>query len=113
MGYADGIPRIAQGAGIFVHGKSAPIIGRVSMDQFVVDLGPDSAAKETRLALSKLGGGSEYGGGQPVKIMGCPGDWPDQPKKGGGCIWSRLGHGAAGPTPSVGGGGGGMNHVGC
>jgi alanine racemase len=44
MGYADGIPRIAQGAGIFVRGKRAPIIGRVSMDQFVVDLGPDSAA---------------------------------------------------------------------
>jgi alanine racemase len=44
MGYADGIPRIAQGAGIFVHGRRAPIIGRVSMDQFVVDLGPDSAA---------------------------------------------------------------------
>jgi alanine racemase len=45
MGYADGIPRSAQGAGIFVHGKRAPIIGRVSMDQFVVDLGPDSKAK--------------------------------------------------------------------
>jgi len=45
MGYADGIPRIAQGAGIFVHGKRAPIIGRVSMDQFVVDLGPDSKAQ--------------------------------------------------------------------
>jgi alanine racemase len=44
MGYADGIPRVAQGAGIFVHGKRAPIIGRVSMDQFVVDLGPDSTA---------------------------------------------------------------------
>jgi len=44
MGYADGIPRIAQGAGIFVHGKRAPIIGRVSMDQFVVDLGPESQA---------------------------------------------------------------------
>jgi alanine racemase len=44
MGYADGIPRIAQGAGIFVRGKRAPIIGRVSMDQFVVDLGPDSQA---------------------------------------------------------------------
>ena len=44
MGYADGIPRIAQGAGIFVHGTRAPIIGRVSMDQFVVDLGPDSPA---------------------------------------------------------------------
>jgi len=45
MGYADGIPRIAQGAGVFVKGKRAPIIGRVSMDQFVVDLGSDSTAK--------------------------------------------------------------------
>jgi len=45
MGYADGIPRIAQGAGVFFDGKRAPIIGRVSMDQFVVDLGPESTAK--------------------------------------------------------------------
>jgi alanine racemase len=45
MGYADGIPRVAQGVGIFVDGKRAPIIGRVSMDQFVVDLGLDSQAK--------------------------------------------------------------------
>ncbi len=44
MGYADGIPRVAQGAGIFIDGKRAPIIGRVSMDQFVVDLGPESTA---------------------------------------------------------------------
>ena len=45
MGYADGIPRIAKGAGVWVNGKRAPIIGRVSMDQFVVDLGPESTAK--------------------------------------------------------------------
>lgn len=45
MGYADGIPRVAQGAGVFVDGKRAPIIGRVSMDQFVVDLGADSTAQ--------------------------------------------------------------------
>ena len=44
MGYADGIPRIAQGAGVFFDGKRAPIIGRVSMDQFVVDLGSESTA---------------------------------------------------------------------
>lgn len=44
LGYADGIPRIAQGAGVFVDGKRAPIIGRVSMDQFVVDLGAESKA---------------------------------------------------------------------
>jgi alanine racemase len=45
MGYADGIPRIARGAGVWINGQRAPIIGRVSMDQFVVDLGPDSRAK--------------------------------------------------------------------
>jgi len=45
MGYADGVPRIAQGAGIFVNGMKAPIIGRVSMDQFVVDLGAHSKAQ--------------------------------------------------------------------
>ncbi len=45
MGYADGIPRIAQNAGVFVNGQRAQIIGRVSMDQFVVDLGKDSTAK--------------------------------------------------------------------
>ena len=45
MGYADGIPRIARSAGIWHNGKRAPIIGRVSMDQFVVDLGPDSKAQ--------------------------------------------------------------------
>jgi alanine racemase len=45
MGYADGIPRIAKGAGVTFDGKPAPMIGRVSMDQFAVDLGPDSNAK--------------------------------------------------------------------
>jgi alanine racemase len=45
MGYADGIPRIAHDAGIWCAGKRAPIIGRVSMDQFVVDLGPESKAQ--------------------------------------------------------------------
>ena len=46
MGYADGIPRISSNqAGVFVAGKRAPLLGRVSMDQFVVDLGNDSNAK--------------------------------------------------------------------
>ena len=44
MGYADGIPRVAHNAGIWFNGERAPIIGRVSMDQFVVDLGPASKA---------------------------------------------------------------------
>ena len=45
MGYGDGIPRIARDAGVWINGKRAPIIGRVSMDQFVVDLGAESKAK--------------------------------------------------------------------
>lgn len=45
MGYADGIPRIARTAGVWSAGKRALIIGRVSMDQFVVDLGADSKAR--------------------------------------------------------------------
>jgi len=45
MGYADGIPRNASSAaGVFAAGRKAAIIGRVSMDQFVVDLGADSNA---------------------------------------------------------------------
>jgi alanine racemase len=44
MGYADGIPRIVKNVGVFVNGKKAPVIGRISMDQFVVDLGADSTA---------------------------------------------------------------------
>ncbi len=46
MGYADGIPRNANNlAGVFVAGQRAALIGRVSMDQFVVDLGAASLAK--------------------------------------------------------------------
>lgn len=45
MGYADGIPRIARTTGCWSRGKRAAIIGRVSMDQFVIDLGPDSKAE--------------------------------------------------------------------
>ena len=51
MGYADGIPRnTSNQAGVFVAGAKAPIIGRVSMDQFVVDLGPDSKAQAGDIA---------------------------------------------------------------
>jgi len=45
MGYADGIPRVAKSAGVLAQGQRAPIIGRISMDQFVVDLGLTSSAQ--------------------------------------------------------------------
>ncbi|MFD6467465.1 alanine racemase [Streptomyces goshikiensis] len=41
-GYADGVPRHASGRGpVLVGGKIRTVAGRVAMDQFVVDLGPD------------------------------------------------------------------------
>lgn len=45
VGYADGIPRSGSGTGpVLVGGKWRTVAGRVAMDQFVVDLGGDSAA---------------------------------------------------------------------
>ncbi|MEU7055202.1 alanine racemase [Streptomyces sp. NPDC046197] len=42
VGYADGIPRHASGAGpVLIGGKWRTVAGRVAMDQFVVDLGGD------------------------------------------------------------------------
>jgi len=62
MGYADGIPRNASDlAGVFVAGKRAPVIGRVSMDQFVVDLGAASLAKTgDEVIVFGDGSGGEY-----------------------------------------------------
>lgn len=45
LGYADGIPRHASGRGpVLVGGTWRRVAGRVAMDQFVVDLGPDGGA---------------------------------------------------------------------
>jgi len=63
MGYADGVPRNADSsAGVLVGNKMSPIIGRVSMDQFVVDLGKESQARAGDWAYL-IGGviGSEKG----------------------------------------------------
>ena len=61
MGYADGIPRIAKNVGVTFNGKRAPIVGRVSMDQFVVDLGAGSTAKSGDwVSVFGPGTGEEY-----------------------------------------------------
>ncbi|SNT11756.1 alanine racemase [Asanoa hainanensis] len=60
VGFADGIPRAAQGrAEVWVGGARCPIVGRITMDQCVVDVGD----RPVRL-------------GDPVTIFG-PG--PDEP----------------------------------
>lgn len=45
VGYADGIPRHASNAGeVAVRGQRFPIVGRVCMDQFVINLGDADAS---------------------------------------------------------------------
>jgi alanine racemase len=40
VGYADGYPRQVSGRGaeVLLHGKACPILGRVTMDQIVIDV---------------------------------------------------------------------------
>ncbi|WP_053207261.1 alanine racemase [Jiangella muralis] len=45
LGYADGLPRAASGrAEVLVRGRRRPLVGLLSMDQAVVDLGDDEVA---------------------------------------------------------------------
>ncbi|MFF9097051.1 alanine racemase [Streptomyces sp. NPDC014776] len=52
LGYGDGVPRHASGAGpVLVDGKWRTAAGRIAMDQFVVDLGGDEPAPGTEAVL--------------------------------------------------------------
>jgi len=43
FGYAEGMPRIATGrASVLLNGKRYPILARIAMDQFILDVGSDS-----------------------------------------------------------------------
>ena len=47
VGYGDGYPRSLSNKGwVLIHGKKAPILGRVCMDQFMVDVTEIPEAKE-------------------------------------------------------------------
>lgn len=52
LGYADGVRRELGGKGqVLVHGERRPMVGRVSMDSFAVDLGDLSAEPGDRVTL--------------------------------------------------------------
>ncbi|MDJ0418829.1 alanine racemase [Rhodococcus opacus] len=68
LGYADGIPRSASGAGpVQVNGRRHTVTGRVCMDQFVVDVGNDDVVPGDEIVLF---GPGDHGG--PTAI-----DWAD------------------------------------
>lgn len=56
LGYADGVPRLASNGGeVLIGGRRHPIAGRVAMDQFVVDLGTQSATTGDEVVLIGTG----------------------------------------------------------
>lgn len=61
VGYADGYPRALSGKGrVLVHGQSAKIIGRVCMDQFMVDVTNIEGVKEGDIVTLAGRDGDEY-----------------------------------------------------
>ncbi|AUZ88771.1 alanine racemase [Arthrobacter sp. TmT3-37] len=44
VGYGDGVPRIATGAPVLVGGRMYPVVGRIAMDQLVIDFGTTGIA---------------------------------------------------------------------
>ncbi|HLU13839.1 MAG TPA: alanine racemase C-terminal domain-containing protein, partial [Arenimonas sp.] len=45
IGYGDGLPRALSAKGeVLVRGRRLPIVGRICMDQFMVDIGPQGTA---------------------------------------------------------------------
>ena len=52
LGYADGVPRHASGrAEVLLGGRRRPIVGRIAMDQFLVDVGDDEVAVGDEVVL--------------------------------------------------------------
>ena len=60
LGYADGLPRSASGkAEVLLNGRRHRIVGRMSMDQFVVDLGDMPASTGDTVVVFGPGAGGE------------------------------------------------------
>lgn len=52
LGYADGVPRAASGrASVSIDGVTHPVVGRIAMDQFVVDVGDQAVRVGDRVVL--------------------------------------------------------------
>lgn len=60
VGYGDGYPRALSPRGrVLVRGKAHPVVGRICMDQFMVDIGSDSARNEDEVVLLGRQGDAE------------------------------------------------------
>jgi len=59
IGYGDGYPRALSSRGqVLIRGQRYPVVGRICMDQFMVDIGHDSAWNEDEVVLIGQQGGA-------------------------------------------------------
>ena len=71
IGYGDGYPRALSSRGsVLIHGRRYPIIGRICMDQLMVDIGQDSAWNEDEVVLV----GGQGGEGISVEALAATAD---------------------------------------
>ncbi|MDQ0663548.1 alanine racemase [Arthrobacter ulcerisalmonis] len=62
LGYADGVPRVATGGPVRIDGKTYPVVGRIAMDQMVIDLGAEASGAALQGAEAELFGDGADGG---------------------------------------------------
>lgn len=75
VGYADGISRRAQhGVTIALNGKRYPIVGRVAMDQFLIDVGDDEVSVGDEVTLFGSGSQNELTVGEWADLIGTIGE---------------------------------------
>jgi alanine racemase len=63
LGYADGVPRVATGGPVRVNGVNYPVVGRIAMDQMVLDLGADAPQDGSLLGAEAVMFGDGRDGG--------------------------------------------------
>lgn len=82
LGYADGVPRSASGRGeVAIRGRRYGVVGRIAMDQFLVDVGDDEVEVGDRAVLW----------GDPASGVASADDWADAAGTIGYEIVTRLG----------------------
>ncbi|WP_136611960.1 alanine racemase [Sinomonas albida] len=62
LGYADGVPRTSDGGPVRIADRTYRVVGRVAMDQMVVDLGPEADLEAVAGSEAVLFGTGEDGG---------------------------------------------------
>lgn len=71
IGYGDGYPRLASNrAEVLVRGRRRPVVGRVTMDQIMIDCGRDDIGPGEEVVLIGREGDEEVGAGELAEHVG-------------------------------------------